>query len=77
MESKRSQVKELLKSKEFGKEVLVKGWVRTRRGNKNVQFIALNDGSIVHSIQIVVELNSISEELLKPVTTGSCIAVSG
>jgi asparaginyl-tRNA synthetase len=77
MDTKRSSVKELLKTKEFGKDVLVKGWVRTRRGNKSVQFIALNDGSIVHHIQIVVDLNTISEETLKPVTTGSCIAVSG
>ena len=77
MDLKRSQVKELLTAKDFGKEVLVKGWVRTRRGNKNVQFIALNDGSVVHSIQIVVELNLISEETLRPVTTGSCIAVIG
>jgi len=77
MELKRSLVKELLGSTEFGKEVLVKGWVRTRRGNKNVQFIALNDGSIVHHIQIVVDLNIISDDSLKPVTTGSCIAVTG
>ncbi len=74
---KRSLVKELLCSKEFGKEVLVKGWVRTRRGNKNVQFIALNDGSIVHHIQIVADLSVFTEEELKPVTTGSCIEVQG
>ncbi len=74
---KRSRVKDLLNSNEFGKEVLVKGWVRTRRGNKTVQFIALNDGSVVHHIQIVVDLNTISEEELKPVTTGSCIEVIG
>ena len=77
MELKRSLVKDLLKSTEFGKDVLVKGWVRTRRGNKNVQFIAINDGSVVHHIQIVVDLNIITEEILKPVTTGSCIAVTG
>jgi len=77
MDVKRSRVKDLLKSAEYGKEVLVKGWVRTRRGNKSVQFIALNDGSVVHHLQIVVDLNVISEELLKPVTTGSCIAVTG
>jgi asparaginyl-tRNA synthetase len=73
----RSLIKDLLKSSEFGKEVVVKGWVRTRRGNKNVQFIALNDGSVVHHIQVVVDLNTISEESLKPVTTGSCICVTG
>ncbi|HOT15499.1 MAG TPA: asparagine--tRNA ligase [Bacteroidales bacterium] len=75
--SKRSIVKELLKSTVYDVDVLVKGWVRTRRGNKSVQFIALNDGSTVHSIQIVVDLNTISEEALKEVTTGSCIAVNG
>jgi asparaginyl-tRNA synthetase len=73
----RSLIKDLLKSSEFGKDVVVKGWVRTRRGNKSVQFIALNDGSIVHHIQIVVDLNIISEENLKAVTTGSCICVTG
>jgi asparaginyl-tRNA synthetase len=74
---KRSRVKELLESKEFGKDILVKGWVRTRRGNKHVQFIALNDGSIVHHIQIVADLNQFSENDLKPITTGSCIEVIG
>jgi len=77
MDLKRSLVKELLNSKEFEKEVLVKGWVRTRRGNKNIQFIALNDGSIVNSIQIVVDLSTIPEESLKLVTTGSCIQAIG
>ena len=74
---RRNKVCDLLKSTEFGKEVLVKGWVRTRRGNKNVQFIALNDGSIIHSIQVVIDMANFSEEDLKPVTTGSCIAVKG
>jgi len=74
---KRSLVKQLLKSAPVGEEVLVKGWVRTRRGNKNVQFIALNDGSIVHHIQIVADMNVFSEADLKAVTTGSCIEVKG
>jgi asparaginyl-tRNA synthetase len=74
---RRDRVCDLLKSKEFGKEVLVKGWVRTRRGNKNVNFIALNDGSTISSIQIVIEMAEFGEELLKPVTTGACIAVNG
>ena len=74
---RRNKVCDLLKSNEFGKEVLVKGWVRTRRGNKNVNFIALNDGSIIHSIQVVIEMSEFSEEALKPVTTGACIAVKG
>lgn len=60
-----------------GDEVNVKGWVRTRRGNKNVNFIALNDGSTIHNIQIVIDPNSFSEEVLKLITTGSCISVNG
>ena len=54
-----------------------KGWVRTKRGNKNVAFIALNDGSCVNNIQVVVDLAKIAEEELKPVTTGACIRVDG
>jgi len=75
--TRRSKVCDLLKSKEFGKEVLVKGWVRTKRGNKQVNFIALNDGSIIHNIQIVADVAAFGEELLKQVTTGACIAVRG
>lgn len=74
---RRSKICDLLKSKEYGKEVLVKGWVRTRRGNKNVNFIALNDGSVVHHIQVVAEVANFDENMLKLVTTGSCIAVRG
>lgn len=74
---RRSKICDLLKSKEFGREVLVKGWVRTKRGNKNINFIALNDGSVIHHIQIVAEVVNFNEELLKQITTGSCIAVSG
>ena len=72
-----TRVNELLKSTEYGKEVAVKGWVRTKRGNKQVAFIAVNDGSIIHSIQLVVDLSKFSEELLKPITTGSCIHAKG
>ncbi len=74
---RRSKVVDLLKSKEIGKEVLVKGWVRTKRGNKNINFIALNDGSVIHHIQVVVEVANFDEELLKQITTGSSIAVTG
>ncbi len=72
-----SKVTELLASTEFGKEVTAKGWVRTKRGNKNINFIALNDGSTIHNIQVVVELAKFDEELLKQITTGSCIKVTG
>ncbi len=74
---KRSMVRDLLRSEEYGMEVLVKGWVRTKRGNKNVNFIALNDGSIVHNIQLVAEVAGFDEELLKQITTGACIAARG
>ena len=71
------RIKELLNSHDFGSEVEVKGWVRTRRGNKNIAFVALNDGSIIHNIQVVIDMGRFDEELIKKVTTGSCIAVTG
>ena len=76
---RRKTVRELLSepSKYTGSEVDVKGWVRTRRGNKNVQFVALNDGSTINSLQIVFDLSRFSEESLKTVTTGSSIHVQG
>lgn len=72
----RTKVKDLLGS-EPGKDVLAKGWVRTRRGNKNVSFIALNDGSTINNIQIVADTASFEENLLKKITTGACIGVTG
>lgn len=81
MESlKRIRIADLLRDWESigaGSMVNLKGWVRTKRGNKSVAFIALNDGSIIHSIQIVVDLAGFDEQLLKLVTTGSCISVNG
>ena len=74
---KRSKVKELLATGKTGTDVLVKGWVRTKRGNKNVAFIALNDGSTINNIQIVVEVADFDEELLKDITTGACIGATG
>jgi asparaginyl-tRNA synthetase len=71
------RIKELLASRDFGKEIMIKGWVRTKRGNKNINFIALNDGSIIHNVQIVVEMEKFDEEMMKKITTGSCIAVTG
>lgn len=74
---KRIKVKELLNSSPAGSDVLVKGWVRTKRGNKNIVFIALNDGSTINNIQIVVEVNAFDENLLKDISTGACLAVTG
>ncbi|MBQ6437224.1 MAG: asparagine--tRNA ligase [Bacteroidales bacterium] len=70
------RIKEILQEAPGG-EVLVKGWVRTKRGNKNVAFIALNDGSTIHNLQIVCDPAKFGEELLKQVTTGACLAVTG
>jgi asparaginyl-tRNA synthetase len=77
---KRNKIKDLLKNPEsvgIGNVVTVKGWVRTKRGNKNIAFIALNDGSIIHNIQIVVDVQKFDENLLKQITTGSCIGATG
>ena len=73
---KRTKVKDLLKS-EPGQEVLAKGWVRTKRGNKQIKFIALNDGSTIYNIQIVADTSKFEESLLQKVTTGSSLAVRG
>ena len=74
---KRTVIIDALKSTDFNSQINVKGWVRTRRGNKNVAFIALNDGSTIKNIQIVADLDKFSEESLKPVTTGACLSVTG
>ena len=72
----RTKVKDLL-VKAPGEEVLAKGWVRTKRGNKEIAFIALNDGSTIDNIQIVVDKNATDPTLLSKITTGACIAVRG
>ncbi|MDD2551351.1 MAG: asparagine--tRNA ligase, partial [Dysgonamonadaceae bacterium] len=74
---KRIKISEALELKNFGEEVNVKGWVRTRRGNKNVSFVALNDGSIISNLQIVIDVKNFGEEFLKPITTGASLSVNG
>ena len=76
---RRVRISDLLKNHQdyIGKEVDVKGWVRSRRGNKYVQFVALNDGSTINNLQIVLDLAKFDEEALKPITTGSSIHVQG
>ena len=74
---KRVKIAEVLKRTDFGTLVNVKGWVRTRRGNKQVGFIALNDGSTINNVQIVVDLTKFDEASLKEVTTGACLSVNG
>jgi len=72
----RTKVKDLL-AMEAGCDVLAKGWVRTKRGNKEIAFIALNDGSTIKNIQIVVDKNEKTEPVLAQIGTGACIAVNG
>ena len=71
------KIKKLLKKTNTGEEVRVNGWVKNRRGSKNVFFISLNDGSTIENIQVVCENNLIDEEVIKRITTGACICVSG
>ena len=75
--AKRTTIAGLLSSKERNIDVTVKGWVRTKRGNKNVAFIALNDGTTINNIQVVVDPTDFSEEFLKDITTGASLRVEG
>ena len=80
MDMKRTKVIDLLKRPEetgLGNKVCVKGWVRTKRGNNSVAFIAINDGSIVSNIQVVADPTKFDEALMKQITTGSCLCVTG
>lgn len=72
----RTKVRDLLNMK-AGQEVLAKGWVRTKRGNKEIVFVALNDGSTIKNIQIVIDKNADTESILPKITTGACIGVKG
>jgi asparaginyl-tRNA synthetase len=74
---KRTKVIDALNSTEYGKDILVKGWVRSHRSSKAVDFIALNDGSTIKNIQLVVDPKTIDEADLKSITTGACIGCKG
>ena len=74
---KRTKVVDALKSTDFGKEINVKGWVRTHRSSKAVDFIALNDGSTIKNIQVVVYPAKFDAQMLKNITTGACISAVG
>lgn len=69
-----TRIKELLNSTEYGREVIVKGWIKTFRNN---QFLAINDGSCLSNIQVVVDFESTDESILKRLTTGAAVAISG
>ena len=73
----RLKIKEILNTGKAGNEVVAKGWVRTKRGSKNVNFIALNDGSTIHNLQVVVDVESFDEALLRDINTGAAISVKG
>jgi asparaginyl-tRNA synthetase len=74
---KRTKIVDLFNPELIGSEVSVMGWVRTRRGNKHVQFVALNDGSTIRNIQIVFDMQQFTDEQLKSITTGASIHVNG
>lgn len=74
---KRKLIRDIFNNPETGLEVTIMGWVRTKRGNKNVQFIAVNDGSTIHNMQAVVNPADFEEELLKNITTGCSVSVTG
>ncbi|MGC9353997.1 MAG: asparagine--tRNA ligase, partial [Mariniphaga sp.] len=73
----RQKIKAILKNGETGTTTLVKGWVRTKRGSKNVNFIALNDGSTIHNLQVVADTGKFDEQLLREINTGAALAVEG
>ncbi|MFA4182829.1 asparagine--tRNA ligase [Xylanibacter rodentium] len=73
----RTKVVDVLKCTDFGAVVNVKGWVRTHRSSKAVDFIALNDGSTIKNVQVVVDPAKFDENTLKQITTGACISVNG
>ncbi|MGE0089592.1 MAG: asparagine--tRNA ligase [Bacteroidales bacterium] len=77
MDIRRSFIKDLLKSTEVNKTVNVKGWVRTKRDNKQIAFIAINDGSTINNIQVVLNLEGFDENKFKLITTGSSLSVTG
>ena len=74
---KRTKIIDVLKRTDFDTVVNVRGWVRTKRGSKNVIFIALNDGSTINNVQIVVNTEAFDAELVKKITTGACLSVNG
>lgn len=74
---KRTKIVDALASTNYNQEITVMGWVRTHRSSKAVDFIQLNDGSTIKNIQVVVDAGIASDELLKQITTGSCISVKG
>ena len=75
--NKRVKIKTILEQDLIGQELTLMGWVRTKRSNKNVSFIALNDGSIITNYQVVADPNVIAEDILKKCSTGACLKITG
>ncbi|MDA3891289.1 MAG: asparagine--tRNA ligase [Salinivirgaceae bacterium] len=76
-ELRRTKIADVLKRDDFGAQVCVKGWVRTKRGSKNVAFIALNDGSIIHNVQVVADREKIDDSILDRIHTGASLSIVG
>jgi len=74
---KQDRIKKLLETPRIGKEVEIKGWVRTRRGNKKIAFIAMNDGTTIYNLQVVANLEKFDPELIRQITTGASLRVKG
>ena len=74
---KRTKIIDLLQRTDYGAEVTVMGWVRTKRGSKAVNFIALNDGSTIKNVQVVADVEKFDPEMMKLITTGACLSVTG
>lgn len=74
---RRTKIVDILKKSEAGQDVLVKGWVRTRRDSKQVTFVAINDGSSIKNIQVVVDVDKFEAEELKRISTGACVSIIG
>jgi asparaginyl-tRNA synthetase len=74
---KRTTIAQALTREDYGAPITIKGWVRTRRGSKAVNFIALNDGSTINNLQVVADVDKFDAEMLKLITTGACLSVEG
>ena len=74
---KRTKIRQILDEGKSGDELCAKGWVRTKRESKNVAFVALNDGSTIKNLQLVLDVQSFDEDLLRKITTGASLSVNG
>nr|WP_026215716.1 asparagine--tRNA ligase [Porphyromonas levii] len=77
IQMERTKIVDILIAPEAGSDVNIKGWVRTKRGSKGISFVAVNDGSCIHNLQVVVDHQSFDEELLKKITTGASVSITG